>query len=347
MSTLYALWLVSLIISLIALAIMVGLIIARWISQRRARAREAERRRLVPLLLGGEANGEQLAEAERAPDLLTDLATELIQMVRGEDKENFVASAERLGVAERLRYRLDHGSPRTRLAAAEALADFADDAISMDRLRRALDDPNADVRLAAALALASVGQAPPARELVEKLGLGTHESSALTVGLFEEVARERPGEIRELIEAPDTHPYVKVAAIDALSASGDYSLVPIIAKLVLAAPDDAEELPRYLDALGDFGHPAAASAVSKVLDSPEWKVRAAAAEAAGKIGMTDAANRLAALLSDSHWWVRFRAGEALALLGETGRWALTEAAEHAPEPARSTAQLTLAERGLA
>ena len=346
MTSLYGLWLVSLALSALALLIMIALIAARAISARRQHRREAERRRLVPLLLGGEADPKGLAEAERAPDLLTDLSTELVQMVRGSDKENFVASSARLGVPERLRHRMDTGSPRTRLAAAEALADFGDDA-SIERLRHALDDRNADVRLSAAIALAASGEAPPARTLIEKLGIGSSENSMLIVGLFRDIAGERPEEIRELVEDETTHPAVKVAAIDALSNSGDYSLVPLISDLAMNADACGEELPRYLRALGDFGHPAAAKAVAYGLASDAWWARAAAAQAAGRIGLTGASDRLVALLDDPQWWVRFRAAEALVAVGEEGQQLLRRTAREGSELAATAARLTLAEQGLA
>lgn len=346
MSALAELWLVSLVLSAVAIVIMIGLVIARAVGGRRTKAREIERRRLIPLLLGIERGGGDYGQVEKAADLLADLATELIEMVRGEDKDAFIESATRLGVPERLRHRLDRGSPRIRLAAAEALGYF-DDERSVARLKGALDDPNPDVRLAAAMALASAGHAPPAIELVDALGIGTRENSALVVGLFQDIAAQRPDEIRALIESGDVNARVKAAAIEALSASGDYSLVPLVSNLVLTADPNAEELPRYLRALGDFGHPAAARAVHHALASPLWWVRSAAAEAAGRIGLFDAADKLRDLLSDPVWWVRFRAAEALVRLGEQGRELLAETARNGLEPARSAARLTLAERGLA
>lgn len=343
MSTLTALWLVSLILSGTALAIMIGLVVGRWIHASRARFREAERRRLIPLLLGTEPSPLQLERVEPAYDLLADIATDLIQMVRGKEKENFVASAARLGVPDRLRQRLERGSPRTRLLTVEALGHFEDEE-TVSRLHAALDDPNSDVRLSAAIALASAGRAPPARELVDRLGIGTREHSVLIVGLFEEIAVHDPAQVKALIGDESVNPAAKAAAIDALAASGDYSLVPLIANVVLAADPDAEQLPRYLRALGDFGHPAAAKAVTHALGSQVWWVRAAAAEAAGRIGLEELADRLAMLLSDAQWWVRFRAAEALTRMGDRGLLMLSETALSDKEPARSAARLTLAER---
>jgi HEAT repeat protein len=168
----------------------------------------------------------------------------------------------------------------------------------------------------------------------------------LIVGLFRDIAGERPEEIRELVEDENTHAAVKVAAIDALSNSGDYSLVPLISELAMKADPCGEELPRYLRALGDFGHPAAAKAIEYGLASEAWWVRAAAAQSAGRIGLTGTANRLVSLLDDPQWWVRFRAGEALVAVGEEGQRLLRETSRGGSELAATAARLTLAEQGL-
>ncbi|MFN3946385.1 MAG: HEAT repeat domain-containing protein [Allosphingosinicella sp.] len=343
MSALATLWFVSLSIAGAALLIMFGLLIGRLVLGITGRAREAERRRLVPLLLGAR-QGEL---DRRVPgELLAQLSLELIHLVRGSDRERFVSTATRMGVPARLRHHLGSGSPRVRLAAAEALSEFADER-STERLRAALDDRSPDVRLSAALALASAGKAPPARELVDRLRIGTEENSLLTVSLFREIAKARPEEVKALILDETVPAGAKAAAIESLSASGDYALVPVIATLAATAEAADPALPRYLAALGAFGHPAAQPAVKRGLASPEWEVRAAAAEAAGRIGLQDLAPWLKEMLGDDQWWVRFRAAEALARLGPDCARLLREAAEQGAEPARSAGILTLLERGLA
>ena len=343
MSSLFALWLVSLLISGAALLIMCGLLISRLILARTGRTREAERRRLVPLLLG--AGSDESGISRVKGDLLADLAVELIQLVRGSDRERFVATATRMGVPARLRHHLGSGSARIRLSATEALAEFPDQA-SVERLNAALRDPNQDVRLSAALSLASIGKAPPARELVDLLAIGTTENSLLTVALFRDIAAQNPDDIKALVLDTTVPPGAKAAAIEALSASGDYALVPIITTLAATAATGDVALPRYLKSLGDFGHPAAEPAVRRGLSSPSHEVRAAAAEAAGRIGLSTLAAHLQQLLADPVWRVRFRAGEALARLGEDGAARLRRTAATAGEPARTAAALTLAERGL-
>ncbi|WP_146150954.1 HEAT repeat domain-containing protein [Allosphingosinicella deserti] len=319
---------------------MFGLLAGRVIFGRFKRAREAERKRLVPVLLGSRPALKIDWLARRS---ITDLSIELIRLVRGTDRERFVATATSFGVPERLRHRLGSGSARVRLSATEALAEFGD-ARSIQHLHAALRDRSAEVRLSAALALAEVRAAPPARELVEMLAIGTKENSLLTRALFREIAQAQPEELKALILDESVSPGAKATAIEILAASGDYSLVPIVARLASAAPADDPDLPRYLRALGDFGHPAGRKPVASGLLSPNWEVRAAAAEAAGRISLTEAAPNLAALLHDQVFWVRLRAGEALLRLGQIGVDMMERVAESDQEPARTAAATILAER---
>ena len=93
--------------------------------------------------------------------------------------------------------------------------------------------------------------------MVARLGLRDHRSSLLTVTLFRHYANEAPDEVQARVLDTDLPLSVRLAAIEAQAVSGDYRLVPAIVELGLRAPDDSEELPRYLHALGRIGHPAA------------------------------------------------------------------------------------------
>lgn len=325
---------------------MAGLILARVVAGRRQCAYEAQRRKLLPLLLAGASDDQLLPLVRRGSALLCELTTELIQLVRGHERERLVAAARRLGVTDTLRRRLRYGSARARVLAAETLGKFADDDCTA-ALRAALNDRDANVRFAAALSMASSGRAPSTALLITQLQLGTREQSMLIVELLGQIARERPGEIRTLVEQPTTPPTVKAAAIEALAGSGDYTLVPVIVRLALEAADEAPELPRYLRALGAFQHPAGLPAILRGLDGSTWWVRAAAAEAAGRIGLLETRYRLSRLLDDPDWWVRFRAGEALIRLGEAGQRLLADTGRCGSHRARAAAQLTLAEQALA
>lgn len=344
MSALQLIWATSLVLSCAALAVMLALVVMRlWTSWLRSRHLEA-RRRLVPVLLGG-------AELDPAvlrgiPDhVVTDLSLELIQLVRGAERDAFIANATRLGVPQRLARQMRSWSQRERAIALQGLAQL-DDPVSRAALWRALDDRNRDIRLAAAQALAGKREQLDAQDLVRRLGLGSEQPSRTMVGLFRMIAETQPDEIKALVLQPDQNLEVRVAAIEALSNTGDYSLVPVIKSLALEAADGSEELPRYLHALGKLGHPGGREAVLAGLSSESMAARAAAARAAGRIALVDSAERLGELLNDREWWVRFRAAEALIDLGEAGLSRLRTAAVHGYGPARDAAVTMLAERGL-
>lgn len=343
MNVLQLIWLMSLLLATGSLTIMLVLILIRQVTDRLVRRHEAQERVLVPMLLSGEEWPEkELARVSAA--VLAGISTRLIRLVRGGEREAFIARAVQMGVPQRLARQLRGGSARTRLAAAEAIGAFNDPG-TIAALRRALDDSHDDVRLAAALSLAAGGDTHGAGEIARKLGLGSSEPSLLMLSLFARIAVDRPTEIKGLAADPAAHPRVRVAAIEALAKTGDYSLVPMIAALARDAPDDSEELPRYLRALGDLGHPAARDAVTEALSRPSAAARAAAASAAGKIGLAEVATKLATLLDDPEWWVRFRAAEALIALGEVGRKLLHEAARDDNPRIRDAAETMLAERG--
>jgi HEAT repeat protein len=345
LSVAQALWFASLLLAGLSLAIMCGLLIARSVSRYLTTRRETERNRLVALLLGQSGLPTDAALLRGiGRKLQADLSVELIQLVRGEDRERFIASATKLGVPKRLRHKLDSGSPRVRLSAAEALAQFPDEE-SQQRLRFALQDSSPDVRIAAALSLADAGQPPPAAELVYKLGIGTRENSLLAVSLFRDVAEQRPDEVKALLLDENIPAGAKAALIESLAASVDYTLVPLIVSLA-SQEENPQHLTRYLRALGKFGHPAAEPAIKRAFQSEHWEVRAAAAGAAGRIGLEALAPNLKQLLGDPEWWVRFRAGEALARLGSRGIAHLREVASSDADPAATAASKIIAERGL-
>lgn len=345
MNPLRLIWASSLVLASAAILVMLMLVLVRWITTRRALRHVAERRKLTPILLGGAAPEAEMLRNMPA-DVVTDLSLELIQLVRGDERATFIANATELGIPERLVRRLRSGSQRRRAIAVQGLAQF-DDPTTREALHRSLDDPDKNIRLASALALASTDEVLDVGALVEKLGLGTGQSSLITVSLFRRIAETRPDQIKALVLQPEQDVEIRLAAIEALAGTGDYSLVPVIADLALAAADDTEELPRYLHALGRLGHPAARPAVLAGLSSTAMGARAAAAGAAGRIMLVESADRLAELLDDPEWWVRFRAAESLILLGDPGLGLLRAAARGTDDRARDAATAMLAERGLA
>lgn len=338
-------WDLSLLLAGAALAVMCLLVLLRAMTTWRRDRLLAARRRLAPLLLDtSAAPGEGLEGI--ADSVVTQLTLDLIQLVRGAERIQFIGKAAELGVPDRLRRQLRSLSRRRRMIAVQGLALF-DDTLSREALLDTLGDRDDEIRLAAALALGRGDSRPGLDELVARLGLRDDRSSLLTISLFRHYANEAPDEVQALVLDNDLPLSVRLAAIEALAVSGDYRLVPAIVELGLRAPDDSEELPRYLHALGRIGHPAAREAVLAGLASSSMPARVAAAGAAGRIALLESADQLADLLDAPEWWVRFRSAEALLQLGDAGVARLREAATSGGELAREAAATMLAERGLA
>ena len=116
-----SLWAVSVGLAGVALLIMCGLIFARLLAHRRDGALAARRRILIPLLLGDASDETVRAAVAPGSPILNDLAIELIQLVRGEERDRFVATSTRLGVTDQLRRTLARSSVRARMVAAETL----------------------------------------------------------------------------------------------------------------------------------------------------------------------------------------------------------------------------------
>lgn len=341
MSALVTLWSVSLILCLVGAVALIALIVVRIFSGRASRNRERVRRRLTPVLLGGNADVEKLSGAELR--FAADLALELAEFMRGTDRGELLAVAAALGVSDLLQTRARSRTAQDRLTAIEALALF-DDRTGV--VEQALDDSNPHVRLGAALALSARGDAPDLMALVRKLRIGEAENSLLLVSLMSDIAARDPDVVRTLLEDAAFPEAGKVAAVDALADSG-YTHAPLLAEMA-ANPCGAPDLqPRVFRALGRAGHPVSARAIEAGLASQDWRIRAASAEATGQIALRRFAEQLGTLLSDEHWWVRFRAGEALLRLGEPGAAVMHQAANGTEALARGAATALLAEKAAA
>jgi HEAT repeat protein len=324
-----------------ALCCLAGLVLYRTWANRCDDGRRVERRDHIEAL---KAKAERPAGAGsiRADDVLTDLAVDILELVRGDEKARFAERLVRAGVSARLHHRLRRGGVRTRILSAAALANFHDPA-TRQALERALDDPHPEVRLTAALALAAHGDAPPPAALIGRLALGDGERSLLIVLLLAECARHRAEGVRSLLADPSAVPGIRAAAAEALALCDDFAAVPLIAALAMESDSRAPELPRYLGALAEIEHPAGLAAVLHGLRSPAPAARAGAARAAGRIMLEEAIGPLGRLVGDGDWWVRFRAAESLLRLDQTGKSLLHGVARGGNARARTTAEGMLAE----
>ena len=325
----------------LAITIVVALVIYSSWAKYRAAVRNLARERYIELLKAGAEKPEGRATM-LADDVMTDLAVDLLELVRGDEKARFAERVARVGAVARLHERLRRGNVRVRVLAAAALASFHD-IDTQNALTEALHDRNPRVGRVAALSLAAIGRSPAPKEVIQRLRIGEHEASLLIVMLLVGMAQSDVESVRSLLLDPDTSNDLKAATAEALALCNDVAAVPAISRLAMDADPGASELPHYLVALAAIQHPAGSPAVLHWLNASSDRVRAAAARAAGRIGVEPALDRLEHLLGDSDWWVRFQAARALLRFGEQGQSRLNLAAAGNEEPARETASLMIAE----
>jgi hypothetical protein len=349
LSALALLWITSLLLAAGAIGVMVLLVIARVVRTARARRKDVVRRRLVPLFLkAGECGTDEalIADARAHLDTASDLAIEMFDLIRGDGRVRLARVFHAVGVTAVLKRRLVTGDERARTLAVETLPLLADET-TVETLTCALGDRSSDVRLAAAMSLAEVDALPPLPELIDALDVGDAHQSRRLMDLFRQVAVDRTHELLALASDEERPLLIRTAAVEALGSTGNYSLVTKIAEIASRArTSDHPLISQCVRTLGELRHPRGAQVVSWALQSPDWQVRAEAAEAAGRIGLVQEAPRLGALLADDVWWVRLRAGEALAQLGDQGRQALEDLAGRGSGRSQRVASLVLAERGL-
>jgi hypothetical protein len=122
-------WVVSWSVCALAVTIVVGLVIYSSWAKSRAAARSLKREHYVALLKAG-ADALEGKATMPADDVLTDLAVELLELVRGDEKARFAERVARLGTVARLHRRLRRGNVRSRVLGRRCFGE-----ISMTRKR--------------------------------------------------------------------------------------------------------------------------------------------------------------------------------------------------------------------
>lgn len=343
---LFYIWTLSIVIGLAALAIMVALIVLRILHERRHARDEILRRKLVTSLIRFSEDGERhalLAVLEEIPAaIVADSGFEFLSLLRGDERRRIEEVLGQTGLPEFVRRRLRKGNEAERIHSAEILTAFPETA-SVQALLDALGDRSREVRIATAISLNAIGALPPLQTALERIG-PTGLRSRRLIDLFESLPADRSGELLAKALEADGPPFVRAAAIEALSLAADYRFLREVEGL--ARDPSPEVAAAALRALGRSGHPAAAETVLASLKSADWEVRREAAEAAGRIGIAEAVEPLTSLLGDGEWAVRYAAGKSLREIGMAGMEALQRTATEETSRSQRTASLVLSE-GLA
>ena len=344
--TFWGLWYASLVLAVLAVAIMLLLVLRRVFEMRAERRRERLRAATSAALLGymdGDVGAAQVRQAARGrTDIVGDLIYEMREIVRGEGSARLIELAVACGGIDRERRRLRRRNPGARAEAVRRLGIYGSDAVPL--LTAALGDRNPGVRSAAAIELTALGAAPPLVTLAEAMRIGIDATSEDLRRIFRRVVAGEPRSAIALIEDEWTPDALNILLLDGLGFAGVFEALPAIGSMLQNGTPEVRV--EALRALANLGHPSAAEVATEALSDPDWRVRAQAANCVRRIGAESAADALEALLGDEQWWVRFRAAEALSTFGADGRARLTRVSVQG-DRAGQVAQLVLAERGLA
>jgi HEAT repeat protein len=340
---LFYIWTMSIVIGLIALAIMVVLIVLRVFHERRHARDEILRRKLMTALIRFSEDGEQqalvLVLKEIPAAIVAESGFEFLLLLRGDERRRIEQVFAETGLPEFVRRRLRKGNEAERIHSAEMLTAFPA-TTSVDALLEALGDRSREVRIAAAISLNALGALPPLQTVLERIGPKGLRSRRL-IDLFESIPANRADELLANALKADGSPFVRAAAIEALSLAGDYRFLGAMEDL--ARDPSPEVAASALRALGRSGHPLASGPVLAALGSTDWEVRREAAEAVGRIGIAEAVKPLTSLLGDGEWAVRYAAGKSLKQIGAAGMEALQRTAMEETSRSQRTASLILSE----
>ncbi|HEX4574414.1 MAG TPA: HEAT repeat domain-containing protein [Gemmatimonadales bacterium] len=205
------------------------------------------------------------------------------------------------------------------------------------RVLRLLRDAHPAVQLAAATTLERVGSPVLVAAVLDQLPFLGATVQAYYASVLK---RARPAVVRHLLQLFRRLDDPRLPRIIEFAGRLDE---PVLRAgfTTLATHPDAEVRTQVARALGKFPHGESVAALSYLVQDEHWPVRAQAARSLGMIADPATLSLVRAALQDSEWWVRLRAGLALARFGAPGRNALLQAEVGPDAAARDLARLIL------
>ena len=341
---LHLIWTVSLVMSAVAVAATLVLVVIRFFRDRGEDRDVLARKALFAALIRFTEDDDEAALhavlIETPPRVMAHSGFEFTGLLRGEDELRVERAFARAGLADYVRERLRKGGEAERIYCTEMLTAFPGEETVKSLFKALEDDPAREVQIAAALALVRLDSAPAIGNILGRIGSQGHRSRRL-VDLFRTLGETNSAELRAFVAHGKGPDFLRAAAVEAMSAIADYRLIELFERLARDA--SAEVSAASIRVLARHGRPESASAVLEGLQRQDWEIRSEAADAAGRLGLAEALPDLERLLSDEEWTVRYAAGKALQNLGAEGRALLEEAAAGFSSRRQRTASMILAE----
>lgn len=239
------------------------------------------------------------------------ILSQLLQLVRGDDRRHLLAVAEAMRVPNAALMRLTHRRAARRIDAMHVLERFGSERVLRAIRASMAEDPDLAVRTEAAATLVRLEVPPSPAAVVEALDLLNRPPTPVHAAIFRAAAPASGADIVAM--AQDLRPGpLRSRLIESLGWSNDFAVLPALSSF--ARDEDAEARIAALKAARQLGHPAVRAWVVPLLLDKADSVRTQAARTCGQLGLTDAIPILSQLVENSSWWVRTRAAEALAQL---------------------------------
>ena len=268
MNLLSFLWTLSVSLASVSFFGLAMILIARpfgaWRDRRIARARAGILQVLMKSSISTRVLRRSVRRAARL-DALAPLVLEVLGLVRGETRKDFVEDLTRAGTAEALRRRLQDGKPQDRQCAAEALAAFAPGE-SEAALQQAWWDSHPDVRFAAMRASILIGAPPAFSDILAIAGNAAPRNRARALALTKLMAEKFPRNGRHILVLADTPIATRVAIIEGLAANLDQGAFDAL----IAIADDAAPQVRAACIAAIAQRPGVASD-ELVMRAPLWR----------------------------------------------------------------------------
>lgn len=344
---LLVLWRLSILLSLLSLAVLLALVVSRFFESLSASRRGRQSAGLVRLLIeishDTPLEDPSLMRFARNRRLAAQALVEFSTLVRGAELQQALDRLREAKLGRRLLGLLRDTNRETRLVAMEALGLLIDDRAERALLNVVRRSHSLQETVTAARALQSAGRGPGIETLLSGLRLKRADAPAELASVLSELALNTPGALEAALDDKHLAPSIRVQIIQAIGRSGNYQSLGALERL--AQGDSADERAAAVAAMGAMAHPDATRALARATKDADAEVRAEAAAAIGYVAAKELTGVLSDLLSDKAWAVRFNAAEALLRLGPDGRARLVQASQH-PKTAQAgrAAAMVLAER---
>lgn len=320
------LWITSAALTALSILLMTALLISRLLAQYKGKGRAEDRHiaRGAFIAFASDTNEDQLFNALRDIDteLVSESASELLNLIRGDIAPHLRAVLERLDVPSYERRLLKHGLLPTRLRAAEFLA-FFPDAATIAALRAALSDRSYEIRITAAISLADMRVEFDLRAFL--IGMQkAHVSNKRISELLEIVFRTDRDRVIALLREDTLDDGFKSLLVEGICRTKSPDLAGLLAELI-SVPRSSEFAATIIRSSAVLGHAQSLAMIVEYLNSPDPELKLAAADGARLLGLPDdrVVAALGQMMESSEWTLRHAALTALQSFGTTGREELT------------------------